>query len=158
MGARVCMIACFLTTKVIFAFFHHNFIKMKNFVLSFCALGLLFLSSCANVYYAPDAKSRSNKHEIIAVMPPKVSIAARKKVDAAAMIEQQKTESANFQREMYSWLLKRKSQNKMRIEVLDVETTNAKLTKLGYFESNTVRLPNWHPPSAWMPCSLPTTP
>ncbi len=110
---------------------------MKNLILSCCAIGLFLLSSCANVYYAPDAKSRANKHKIFAVLPPKVTIAANKKVDAEAIKEQQKSESNNFQKEMYSWLLRRKSQGKMRVEVLDVETTNAKLTKLGYFDSNT---------------------
>jgi hypothetical protein len=34
--------------------------------------------------------------------PPKVSIAATKNIDGAALIEQQKTESINFQQEMYS--------------------------------------------------------
>ena len=68
----------------------------------------LFLQSCAKVFYAPDARYLANTQKIIAIVPPKVSIAARKKVDADALIEQQKTESINFQREMYSWMLKRK--------------------------------------------------
>lgn len=94
------------------------------------------LSSCAKIYYSPDAKARANSHKIIAIAPPKVSIAAMKKVDAEAIKEQQRTESANFQKEMYSWLLKRKMQNRMQVEILDVETTNAKLKKLGYFDEN----------------------
>jgi transcriptional accessory protein Tex/SPT6 len=97
---------------------------------------LVLLSSCARIYSSPDAKMRADKHKIIAIVPPKVSIAAQKKVDAEALKEQQKTESINFQREMYSWLLKRKMQNKIHIEVLDVETTNAKLKKAGYFDEN----------------------
>jgi hypothetical protein len=35
---------------------------------------------------------------------------------------------------MYSWLLKRKMQNKIFVEVMDVATTNAKLKKAGYFD------------------------
>jgi len=95
---------------------------------------ILILSSCAKIYHSPDSKSKAIKHQIIAIAPPKVSIAARKKVDAAALKEQQKTESTNFQKEMYSWMLRRKMQNKIFVEIQDVETTNAKLRKLGYFE------------------------
>lgn len=94
----------------------------------------ILLSSCAKVYFSPDAKSKSNKHKLIALAPPKVTIAARKKVDATAILEQQKAESANFQKEMYAWLLKRKMQNRIFVEILDVETTNAKLRKAGYFD------------------------
>jgi hypothetical protein len=99
-------------------------------------LAATMISSCAKIYYSPDAKSRANSHQLIAIAPPIVSIAARKKVDAEAMKEQQKTESANFQKEMYSWLLKRKMQNRIFVEIQDVETSNAKLRKAGYFDDN----------------------
>jgi hypothetical protein len=79
---------------------------MKYLKLSFFGVALLLVSSCAKVYYSPDAKTLTSAHKIIAIAPPKVSIAANKKIDAEAMREQQKTESANFQQEMYSWLLK----------------------------------------------------
>ena len=59
-----------------------------------------------------------------------------KKVDAEAIKEQQRTESTNFQQEMYSWLLKRKMQNRIFVEIQDVETTNAKLRKAGFFDDN----------------------
>jgi hypothetical protein len=90
------------------------------------------LQSCAKVFYAPDARYIASTHKIIAIVPPRVSIAARKKVDAAALIEQQKTESVNFQREMYSWMLKRKMQGTIYVEIQDVETTNAKLVAAGF--------------------------
>jgi hypothetical protein len=90
------------------------------------------LQSCAKVFYAPDARYLASTHKIIAIIPPKVSIAARKKVDAAALIEQQKTESINFQREMYSWMLKRKMQGNIFVDIQDVETTNAKLAAAGF--------------------------
>ena len=70
----------------------------------------------------------------MAIAPPNVSIAARKKVDGAALIEQQRTESVNFQREMYSWMLKRKMQGNISVELQDVETTNAKLANAGFNE------------------------
>ena len=51
------------------------------------------------------------------------------------MKEQEKTESVNFQKEMYSWLLKRKMQGKISQEIQEIETTNAKLKKAGYPET-----------------------
>jgi hypothetical protein len=107
---------------------------MKKSLILFIAVALL-LESCAKVFYAPDARYIASTHKIIAILPPKVSIAARKKVDAAALIEQQKTESINFQREMYSWMLKRKMQGSILVDIQDVETTNAKLAAAGFQDS-----------------------
>jgi len=87
------------------------------------------LQSCAKIFYTPDARSLAQNQKIIAIVPPKVSIAAKKNIDGAALIEQQKTESINFQREMYSWMLKRKMQGTITVEIQDVETTIALLTK-----------------------------
>lgn len=115
---------------------------MKYLKLSFFGVALLLVSSCAKVYYSPDAKTLTAAHKIFAIAPPKVSIAANKKIDAEAMREQQKTESANFQQEMYSWLLKRKMQGRFEaVEIQDVATTNAQLQKAGYFDG-TVLTPN----------------
>lgn len=97
---------------------------------------LVLLGSCAQIYYSPDAREKARKHQIIAIIPPNVSIAARKKVDGEALKEQQRTESLTFQREMYSWLLRRKAQNRIQVDLMDVETTNAKLERAGYFTDN----------------------
>lgn len=79
---------------------------MKKSLFFLIALTFLF-QSYANVFYTPDARTLASSEKIIAIIQPKVSITARRKVDAVALIEQQKTESINFQREMYSWILKR---------------------------------------------------
>ena len=92
------------------------------------------LQSCAKIFYAPDARPLAQNQRIIAITPPKVSIAARKNIDGAALIEQQKTESVNFQREMYSWMLKRKMQGTISVDIQDVETTIALLSKAGINE------------------------
>jgi hypothetical protein len=97
---------------------------------------VIFLGSCARVYFSPEAKSLSYQHRVIAVAPPKVTIAASRKTDPAAIQEQQKVESLNFQKEMVSWLLRRKMQNKIFVEVVDAETVNAKLQRAGYFDGN----------------------
>jgi len=104
---------------------------MKKLLISLI-VAVFLLQSCAKVFYAPDARYVASAHKTIAIVPPKVSIAARKKVDAAALIEQQKTESINFQREMYSWMLKRKMQGTIFVDIQDVETTNALLSDAGF--------------------------
>lgn len=96
------------------------------------ALGIIIFSSCAKIFYSPDAFTLAHSHKSIAIIPPSVSIAANKRVDAESLKEQQKTESLNFQKEMYAWMLKRKMQGKISPEILDIETTNAKLKKAGY--------------------------
>jgi hypothetical protein len=104
---------------------------MKRSLLFLIAVTFL-LQSCAKIFYSPDATPLARAQKIIAIAPPNVSIAARKKVDGAAIIEQQRTESVNFQREMYSWMLKRKMQGTIFVEVQDVETTNTKLANAGF--------------------------
>jgi len=90
------------------------------------------LQSCAKIFYSPDAIPLARAQKVIAIAPPNVAIAARKNIDGTALIEQQKTESVNFQKEMYSWMLKRKMQGTITVEVQDVETTNAKLANAGF--------------------------
>jgi hypothetical protein len=106
---------------------------MKKSIL-LLVVAAFMLQSCAKIFYAPDARSLAQNQKIIAIAPPKVSIAARKNIDGAALIEQQKTESVNFQREMYGWMLKRKMQGTISVEIQDVETTIALLTKAGVNE------------------------
>lgn len=95
-------------------------------------IGCLLCLSCAKIYYSPDARSIANRHHKIALLPPKVLIVPRKKSDPESIAQQQKLESTNFQQEMFSWLLRRKMQNKINVEVMDLETTNAKLSNMGY--------------------------
>ena len=98
-------------------------------------LAAVICTSCAKIFYSSDAYTLAHNQKTIAIIPPTVSIAARKKVDAEAIKEQQKTESINFQKEMFSWLLKRKMQGKILQEIQAIENTNAKLKKEGYPET-----------------------
>lgn len=103
--------------------------------LSLIGLVAILFSSCAKIFYSPDAYTLALRQKNIAIIPPTVSIAANKKIDAESMKEQQRTESLNFQKEMYSWMLKRKMQGNISQEIQDIETTNAKLKKAGYPET-----------------------
>jgi len=100
---------------------------MKNKIALF--LLSIFVSSCASIYLAPNGKSIANKHERIAIVIPKVSIKARKKDDAEAIKESQRTSAFEFQQEIYKYLLKRKTQGKMQVSIQDVEETNAILER-----------------------------
>jgi hypothetical protein len=92
------------------------------------------LQSCAKIFYSPQAFTKAKSHEILAILPPTVSIAAKRKTDAEAIKEQQKTESLNFQKEMHSWLLKRQMKGQFSSEFQEPDYTNAKLKKAGYPE------------------------
>jgi hypothetical protein len=110
--------------------------KMKSITqFSLLFFVAMLLSSCAKIFYSPDAYTLARSQKNIAIVPPTVSIAASQKIDVEAMKEQQKTESINFQKEMYSWMLRRKMQGKISQEIQEVETTNAKLKKAGYPET-----------------------
>lgn len=98
-------------------------------------LTMVLLSSCAKVFYTPDARALASKQQIIAIIPPTISIAAARRVEAEAIKEQQNTESINFQKEIHTWMLRRKMQGKITTEIQGIETTNALLKRAGYPEN-----------------------
>jgi hypothetical protein len=106
---------------------------VKQFALM--ALAAILLWSCAKIFYSPDAYTLAHSQKVIAIIPPTVSITAKKNMNAEAMKEQQKMESINFQNEIYSWMLQRKMQGKISQEIQEVVTTNAILKKTGYPEN-----------------------
>lgn len=106
----------------------------KPYRIIFLAFLIATISSCAKIYHTPDAQMLARNQKIIAIIPPVVSIAANRKIDAESMREQQRTESINFQKEMYSWMLRRKMQGYFVQEIQETETTNALLKKAGYPE------------------------
>lgn len=96
---------------------------------------VLLLTSCAKIFYSKDAYQLAHEQKKIAIVPPTVTIAPNKRIDAEKMREQQKAESFNFQQEMYSWMLKRAMQGKISQEIQALETTNVLLKKTGYPEN-----------------------
>lgn len=89
----------------------------------------IFLSSCATVYMAPNARQQAINHEVVAILRPKVSIKARRKDNIDAIKESQKTSAIEFQQEIYSYMLKRKGRGQMIVNIQDVDETNAILNK-----------------------------
>ena len=100
-------------------------------------LVVLILSSCstAKIFNSPDSRVLATNHQTVAIIPSTVSITARRNISAEAMQEQQRTESLNFQKEIYSWMLNRKMRGKLTVEIQEIETTNALLTRAGYPET-----------------------
>jgi len=105
-------------------------IKLFTLTIILCFI----IQSCAKIFYSPQAFTKAKSHETLAILPPTVSIAARRKTDAEAIKEQQKTESLNFQKEMHAWLLKRQMKGQFSCEFQEPDYTNAKLKKAGYPE------------------------
>lgn len=93
---------------------------------------VFLLTSCARIYNSPDAERLAGKHKIIAVLPPNVSLPAKKNISAEALESQRKTESRQFQKDLTMWLVRRKMQGKINPEVMDVETVNARLQQAGF--------------------------
>ena len=109
--------------------------KIIGNVVVIVVLGI-FLPSCAKIFYSSDTDLLVKNHNTIAIIPPTVSFDISIKGDAAKIIEQQRGESVSIQKEMYSWMLKRKMQGKIAQEIQDIETTNTKLKRAGYPENN----------------------
>lgn len=103
--------------------------------LTIIVLVVILFSSCAKIFYSPDAYTLAHNQKIIAIIPPTVSIVTKMKFNTETVKAQQKTESINFQNEMYSWMLKRKTQGKIYQDIQEIGTTNAKLKKAGYPEN-----------------------
>lgn len=106
---------------------------MKTLYMKLLILLLLF-SSCAKTFNTPDAQNLAENHRLIAIAPPVVTVQATKKMTPQDVEMQQRAETRSFQEEMYSWMLKRKAQGKIKPEVQDLQTTNAKLKDAGYPE------------------------
>lgn len=107
---------------------------MKTFKLLILGSAILILNSCAKIYYSPDSYPLAKRHKLIAIIPPAVSIKVKKNMDMIALKEEQKTESISFQKEMYAWLLKRKTEKKLKPKIQDIELTNIELAKINYPE------------------------
>jgi hypothetical protein len=102
----------------------------------FCVLS----QSCAKVYYAADniyssadAVTIAQNHHLVAVAPPAVSIETSEEIDIRALLFQQESISKDFQKETVNWLLKRKHEKKLAVEIQNTDTTNARLRRAGYY-------------------------
>ena len=92
-----------------------------------------FIQRLPKSSYTADADFLAQNHHLIAIAPPSVSIETLDEIDIRALIFQQESASRDFQKEMYSWMLKRKMEGGMTIEIQDIDSTNAELRRAGYY-------------------------
>ncbi|MEL6669319.1 MAG: hypothetical protein AAFP08_10145 [Bacteroidota bacterium] len=103
---------------------------------SLSLIALLFLSfSCSpRIYEAPNMEAQITRHQVVAVLPSAVSIKGRPADDPEALRQYAENDRVNFQTQIIGWMLRRKQQGRVRVNILDQATTNARLTEAGYFD------------------------
>lgn len=108
---------------------------MRQILLLLAVAATVFTSTgCGpRIYEAPNVAAAVAAHSIIAILPPTVNIQGRKKDDPEMIRQAAAADAITFQREMYSWMLRRKQQGKIRgLEIMDPETTIVKLERAGW--------------------------
>ena len=109
---------------------------MKKILIIILSVSLIFIGGCATVYLSPDGQSLSNKHNIVAILPPSIVLKSTKGMSAETVKQQQDDEAKVFQQEIYSYMLQRKSKGQMVIDIQDVEETNVALKRNNLDVSN----------------------
>lgn len=97
-----------------------------------------FIQKIPKSSYTGDADSLSRNHLLIAIAPPSVTIETLGEIDIRSLLFQQETASKDFQKEMYTWMLKRKKQGGITAEIQDVDTSDAKLRRAGFYNDTTM--------------------
>jgi len=109
---------------------------MQKILIIILSVSLIFIGGCATVYLSPDGQSLSNKHNIVAILPPSIVLKSTKGMSAETVKQQQDDEAKVFQQEVYSYMLQRKSKGQMVIDIQDVEETNVALKRNNLDVSN----------------------
>ncbi len=101
------------------------------YLLLICLFSLLVSGCSRKVYSSPEAERVMENYRTIAILPPHVTIQGRPKEDRVTLAEYEREDSYVFQREMQTWLQRRKQQRGFwTMQIQDVETTNALLDRL----------------------------
>jgi hypothetical protein len=111
---------------------------MKKVLFLWITLSVI-LSSCANIYFAPQSVANSKSHQKIAIIPPTINLVERKTVikEDANADDVKNQLSSTIQNDMFSWMQKRNTKkNVQKIEILDIDRTNEILKTLDKNISN----------------------
>lgn len=107
--------------------------KLLLLALTIFFSNLIFAQT--NLFEHPDFDKIAQKHKITGVIPFKASITLRPKqmkdITPEQLEKMEKSEGESIQSAMYSWFLKRKKRGKLKVDVQNPATTNAKLKKAG---------------------------
>jgi hypothetical protein len=106
--------------------------KVFSIVLMFLTLSIF---GQTHLYENPNFDEIAKSHKVIAVIPFKTTVTLRPKqmkdMTPEQLAKMEKAEGESIQSAMYSWFLKREKRGKLKVKILDINTTNAKLKKAG---------------------------
>ena len=93
-----------------------------------------------NLYENPDFDKIARRHKIIGIIPFKATVTLRPKqmkdISPEQLERMEQAEGQGIQTGMYSWFLKRKERGKLKVNLQDPATTNAKLKQAGITYEN----------------------
>lgn len=107
---------------------------IRTLGLSVILFLVLFCSSCGpSIYLAQDFRAYAPKHKVVAILPASVTISQRpnqaRNTSPEQMRAMQQQSALDFQARIYTWLLRRQSQQRYTVEFQDVALTNSILRK-----------------------------
>ena len=106
---------------------------MMRYIIStlLCLSSLFIINGCSTptIYIAPAGEQITNQHKTLGIILPSITIKKGRKKNPKALSKQQANISKEFQREIYEYLLKRKSRGQMVIDIQNIDTTNLILSK-----------------------------
>ena len=105
---------------------------MKSKILfALCISFSLIFNGCSmpTVYLAPSGQQIANQHQILGIVPSSITIKKGRKKNPKELLKQQTKIGKEFQREIYEYLLERKSRDQMVIDVQNIDSTNIILSK-----------------------------
>ena len=109
-------------------------------LLFFICITLTAAAQTREIYVNKNFRSVARDHKMVAILPFKAIVKLRPKQMEKMTPEQfqqlQKDEGLAVQSAIHSYLLKRKEQHNLRVNFLDVMTTNARLSKANVTQEN----------------------
>ncbi|MDH5381076.1 MAG: hypothetical protein OEW75_09495 [Cyclobacteriaceae bacterium] len=105
---------------------------IRTIILTSCIL--ILTASCRYSYITTGAKEKLTNHKIIAIIPPKVSVAGYPNMKEENLLKLYISETNNFQQELYDALAIKKSEGKLNIDILSIAKTNSILKDFTPFE------------------------
>ncbi|SES93744.1 hypothetical protein SAMN04487998_0721 [Hymenobacter actinosclerus] len=111
---------------------------MKTSTLSVWAVALLclFLTACGpSIYLANDFRAYAPKHKIVAILPASVTMEMRpnqaRNTSPEQRLSMEEKSGADFQEQIFAWLLRRSQQRGYTVQFQNVTETNARLRESG---------------------------
>ena len=115
---------------------------MKNITkIALLSIGIGLLAGCSKKFYESDEMEvMRRKHKSLAVLPPKIGIAADKKPSPSTALSGEKVRSAYDMQEILVQKLNQKS-DKYSVSIMPVDKTNQKLNQgnTSYYDLYTVK-------------------